>query len=92
MGLKVVNQDGEKESFDERKLYGSVFYPAREAEYDREEAEALANGLTEDVRDWIDDHEDDVVTSRELREKVLELLEEEDDGVAFLYRTHMDIN
>lgn len=92
MGLKVVSRDGGKEAFDEKKLYASVFYPAREAEYGREEAEEMANDLTEDVRDWIEAHEDNVVTSRELREKVVELLEERDDGVAFLYDTHMDIN
>lgn len=92
MKLKVVNRDGEKEAFDEKKLYASVFYPAREADYDREEAETMANDLTGDIKDWIEDHEDNVVTSRELRERVIDLLEDADDGVAFLYRTHMDIN
>lgn len=89
---RVVNKDGEKESFDERKLYASVFYPAREAEYDREDAEELANEVCEAVKDWFRAHEDNVLTTREIRDMVDELLVERHDEVAFLYRTHLDIN
>jgi len=87
-----VNKEGEKESFDERKLYASVFYPAREADYDQVDAEELANDVCAAVKDWFREHEDNVLTTREIRNMVNEQLSERDPDVAFLYRTHLDIN
>jgi transcriptional regulator NrdR family protein len=91
-GNKICNRRGEKEEFDQRKLYASIYYPAREDEYSEKEAEELAEEVAEQVAEWIGEHEDNVVTSKEIRDKTKELLEERDDGVAFLYDTHLDIN
>lgn len=89
---KVCDRDGDKIRFDDRKLYASVYAPAMEADYDDDAAEDLAEEVVDAVVDWIEGHEDDVVTTREIREKAEELLEERDEDVAFLYRTHLDIS
>ncbi|MDY6770624.1 MAG: ATP cone domain-containing protein [Candidatus Nanohaloarchaea archaeon] len=89
---KVVTKDGDKEEFDERKLYASIYYPAKEAEYTDSGAEKLADEVVDAVTTWMDDHEDDIVTTKELRQHVRDLLEERDEGVAFLYATYLDIN
>ncbi len=90
--MKVCDRGGDKEEFDQRKLYASIYHPAREAEYGEKEAEDLAEDVVDEFMAWFDEHEDDVLTSKEIREKVEKLLEERDEDVAFLYRTHLDIN
>lgn len=89
---RVCNRHGKKEEFDERKLYASVYHPAREAEYSEKEAEQLAEEVSDDLIEWFDEHEDNVLTAHEIREKVKELIAERDEDVAFLYDTHLDIN
>ncbi|MFB6295065.1 MAG: ATP cone domain-containing protein [Candidatus Nanohaloarchaea archaeon] len=88
----LITREGEKEEFDQRKLYSSIYHPARVAEYTEEEAEELAEDVCQAVVDWMEEQDDPVVTSDELREKTIEELEERDDEVAFLYDTHLDIN
>ncbi len=90
---KICRSDGEKVPFDERKLYASVYAPALEAEFDHEEAEEIADMVVDAVVDWMADHEDNVVTTDEIREHAATSLEDAGyDDVAFLYRTHLDLN
>lgn len=89
---KICTREGDKEPFDEEKIYASVFRPAREADYDKDDASDLAEHVVEMVKDWLEDHEDEFITSKELRQHVLELLKEEDEDVAFLYKTHLDLS
>lgn len=89
---KICNTEGDKEAFDEEKVYQSIFRPAREKGYSEGEAGELAERVVDKVQDWLDDHEDNVVTSKELRQHVLELLKEEDEDVAFMYETHLDLS
>lgn len=88
----VCDRQGEKESFSDRKLYASVYHPARECHYSEQEAEELANEVTESVIDWIEDHDDDVITTKELREQVIDELNDLNENVAFMYKSHLDIN
>lgn len=90
--MKVCKRHGEKQAFDERKLYASIYYPAREAEYSEEEAEELAEQVVEQIKEWMDDHEDNVFTSEEVRQEARDRLESIDPDVAFLYETHLDIS
>lgn len=88
----LITRDGAKEEFDQRKLYSSIYHPARIAEYDEQAAEELAEAVCEVVVSWMEEQDDPVLTSAELRDKTLEELEKRDDDVAFLYDTHLDIN
>lgn len=92
MATHICNREGDKEQFDEEKLYNSILNPAREAGYDTDEAAEFAEMIVDEITDWIDDHEDNVVTSVEIREKVKELLVEHDEDVAFMYDTHLDLS
>ncbi|MFB6208816.1 MAG: ATP cone domain-containing protein [Candidatus Nanohaloarchaea archaeon] len=89
---KIVKSQGEKEEFDEGKLWHSIYYPAREAHYTEEEAVELADDAKQEVMGWMDEHEDDVLTSKELRQKISEILSRKDEDVEFLYRKHLDLN
>ncbi len=90
--MKVVNRDHQKEELDEGKLWNSIYYPAREAHYKEKEAVELADEAKHLVMEWIHDHEDDTLTTEELREKVKEVLQEIDEDVEFLYKTHLQIS
>ncbi len=89
---KICKRHGEKEAFDERKLYASIYYPAREAGYSEPEAEELAEDVVDQIQDWIEEHEDNVFTSKELEEETRDQLEAVDPDVAFLYETHLDLS
>lgn len=89
---KICKRHGEKEDFDERKLYASIYYPAREAEYSEQEAEELAEDVVDQVLEWMEDHEDNVFTSDEIQKEVRDRLESLDADVAFLYETHLDLS
>lgn len=89
---KICNKEGDKEPFDDRKVYASVFRPAREKDYSEDEAGELAERVTDTVKEWVDDHEDEFITTKELRQHVLKVLKEEDEDVAFLYETHLDLS
>lgn len=88
----ICDRKGEKQPFDDHKLYASVYHPARECNYDEQEAEELADEIVDEVSVWIEDHEDDVITSKEIRHKVISLLNDHDEGIAFMYKSHLDIN
>lgn len=90
---KICSRDGTKVPFDERKLYASVYAPALEAEFDREEAEEIADMVVDAVTGWMQDHDDNVVTTTEIQEHAVAALEDAGyDDVAFLYHTYLDIS
>lgn len=90
--MKIVNKDGQKEEFEDNKLFNSVYYPCREDDLSEKEATDLADKVVYEVKAWLSEHNDNVHTSEEVREKVMEILERENEDVAFLYRTHLDLN
>ncbi|MCJ7428942.1 MAG: ATP cone domain-containing protein [Candidatus Nanohaloarchaeota archaeon QJJ-5] len=81
----IVKRDGEMERFDEKKLYATIFRPAREAGYGKKKAEKFADHITDQVTIWANGQEDQCVTSDEIRDKTQELLEEQDEAIAHRY-------
>lgn len=92
MEKKIVKQEGFKEELHEGKLWDSIYYPARESHYNEDQAVELADKAKQRVMEWIHHHEDDTLTSGEIRDKVVEVLEEIDEDVCFMYEKHLDIN
>lgn len=90
--MKIVNKDSQKEEFDEGKLWNSIYYPARESHYPEKAAVELADNVKHRVAEWARNHEHGFVTTEEIREKVIEELEYEDEDVSFMYEKHLDIN
>lgn len=90
--MKIVNKDRQKEEFEDNKLFNSVYYPGREDGLSEKDATDLADKVVYEVKAWISEHPDNVHTSKEVRNKVMEILEREDKDVAFLYQTHLELN
>ena len=89
---KIVKNDGLKQHFNEQKLEDSVYYPAKETELDHDTACDLAGKVIYEVKAWMAEHEDNVFTSDELRDKVISILDRENEDVSFLYKTHLDLS
>lgn len=90
--VRIAKKTGVKEPLDEGKLWDSLYWPAREAHYSDEDAVELADEAKNQLVGWIHDHDDNVVTTREIREKAVEVLGELDEDVSFMYEKHLDIN
>lgn len=90
--MRVAKQDGRKVELDEGKLWESLYYPAREADYDKEDAVDIADEAKHRIMEFIHGHSDNVVTTREISGKAEEVLDDLDEDVKILYRRHLDIN
>lgn len=90
--LRITTSDGEKQPFDPGKLWNSIYYPAKEAHYSDEEAIELADRVKKDVRQELEQSEEETFHTEEVRSLVLESLENRDEDVAFMYRTHLDLS
>lgn len=90
--MKVVKNHGGKEEFDEEKLFNSVYYPAKEGDFGDERSKEIAEKVIWEIKAWMSEHEDTVFSWKEIRGKVVDILEREEEDVAFLYNTHLDLN
>ena len=86
----IVKRKGHKQQFDERKVYASVFAACRSAHCNAEEAEATANLVSREIKNWIKDKKE--VTSNEIFQKVGEELGHLNKDASFMYTTHRDIS
>lgn len=90
--MEVINRDGAAEAFEDEKLYNSAFYPSMEAELGEERSNEIAEKVVWEVKAWMDKHEVNRITTREIRDKVEQVLENQNKDAAFMYNTHLDIN
>lgn len=84
----IVKRKGEKEHYDERKVYASCYAAALNCEYREKKAERLASEIAKKVTSWIKKKK--IVHSSEIREKVILLIKEKD--VVLMYKSHLDIS
>ncbi|MDY6777432.1 MAG: hypothetical protein SVU32_02100 [Candidatus Nanohaloarchaea archaeon] len=91
MGL-IVERRGERQHFDERVLYASIYHVFRLEGRNETEAENRAAVITEEVKDWIRQEKEKCVTAEELRHKALARIEERDEAVAETYREECDVD
>lgn len=85
----LVKRHGHMEEFDERKMYASIYSSALNAHLPDEEAESIADKVSKAVAKKLKSV--DAITSKDIREAVVEELGEESD-IAFLYLNHYNIN
>lgn len=85
-----VNRHGTEEPFEERKVYASVYHAARESGYREQEAEDLAADIVDAVQDWLQ-RGDDLISVRQLRAKIIQLLKDEDEITATTYQNEVEL-
>lgn len=86
----IVKRKGHTENFDERKVYASVFAACMNIRMLDQQAELIANKVTDEVKRWIDAQNE--VTSEQIFIKVVEQLQALNKEAAFMYKTHRDIS
>ncbi|MFN7991054.1 MAG: ATP cone domain-containing protein [Candidatus Micrarchaeia archaeon] len=85
----VVKRRGKKESFDEKKVYGSIYSACMECDLGEKKSEAVAERITSDVKAFLKGKSE--VNSTEIFGIVIQKLAREHEAVAFMYQTHRDI-
>ncbi len=86
----IVKRKGHKESYDERKVYASVFAACMSLRMSDEEAELIANMVAHDVTEEFGKAQE--VTAHSIHKFVSESLKKYDKDVAYMYNTHRDIS
>lgn len=86
----IVKRRGHKEPYDQRKVYGSVYSACRNAHLSEMMSEKIAETVTSRLGEWVTDKSE--ITSQQIFEEVVNVLNELHKDVAFLYETHRDIS
>lgn len=87
----VVKRKGHTEDFDERKVYASVFAACMNIRMSEQEAELIAEKVSEEVKAWFNG-QNEAVTSEQIFSKVIQELQHLNEAAAFMYTTHRDIS
>lgn len=86
----IVKRRGHKEEYDERKAYASSYAACRNAHLSEKEAESIADKVTKDIENWIEDK--DEVDSKQIFEEVTKSLAKYNKDASFMYETHLDVS
>lgn len=87
--LFVVKRQGHAENFDEKKLYSSIYASALNAHKEDLEAEFIAKGATNHIKDWM--KMNPTVKAHKIKLEIIKFLKKEDNGVAIMYEHHRNI-
>lgn len=85
----VVKRHGHTESFDERKIYASVYESCHAAQLSTKQAEKIAASVSSNVKKWAEKKTH--VNSHEIHKEVVKVLHKHHADVAFLYEHHRNL-
>lgn len=88
--MHIVKRKGQNQDFDERKLYASVYAACLSAHEHPEGAEATANLVCREIKNWMKDKDD--VTSDQIFEEAARELKHLNKDAALMYQTHRDLS
>jgi transcriptional regulator NrdR family protein len=86
----IVKRKGNKERFDERKVYASCYAACLSTHMQHQEAEKICRKVTSEVKKWITKKK--VVTSHQIFLQVASTIKKHHKNAAFMYATHRDIS
>lgn len=86
---KIVKRHGHAETFDERKIYASVYEACHAAQLSTSRAETIAASVSLNVKKWAEKKTQ--VNSNEIHREVVKALRKHHADVAFLYEHHKNI-
>lgn len=86
----LVKRAGGEENFDPKKLYGSVYAACLTLRMSAQEAEQIADTVTQAVQTWIKDKEH--VSSDQIFALATKELRAKHPDAAYMYETHRDIS
>ena len=89
--VHVIKRKGQKQLYDERKVYASVYSACLNAHIQKMEAEKMAEQVAREITRWMT-YEREVISSDHIFKKVIELMKEQNKDAAFMYETHRDLS
>lgn len=90
VGLIVKRRSGVAESYDERKIYGSVYAACYVVLMNEKECERIAGIISRKITALVQDKKH--IYSLEIRKEVIQELRKHNSHAAFMYETHKDIS
>ena len=86
----VVKRGGHTEEFDERKVYGAVYFSCMNCHYTEQQAEKVAELVTKAVKAFVFKKKE--LSSKELFHFIIKELKKHDPEASFMYETHRIIS
>ncbi|HSB46617.1 MAG TPA: ATP cone domain-containing protein [Candidatus Bilamarchaeum sp.] len=86
----VVKRRGKKETFDEKKVYGSVYAACMDCSVGEKLCENIAAKIVADLKKFLKGRKE--VNSTEIFGFVIQRLAKEHEPAAFMYETHRDLS
>jgi transcriptional regulator NrdR family protein len=90
MEIFVIKRKGHQETFDEKKLYASVYSASLNCHHSEEDSEIIAQQILDRIKLWLKDNP--TITSHILKLRVIRELKEIDRDIAMMYELHMDLS
>ena len=84
----IVKRRGQRERYDERKVYASIYAAALNCHYTEQKSEKIAKDITKKIKSWIKTKKD--ITSEEIRDQILKHIK--DKNVKLMYTHHLDLS
>lgn len=88
--IHIVKRRGQKQEFDEGKVYTSSYAACLSVHVNHQEAEHIAGLVTREIKKWIADKKE--VSSHQIFEQVSDELKHLSKEAAFMYSTHRDVS
>lgn len=85
----VIKRRGHTESFDERKIYASVYEACHAVQLSTSQAEKIAASVSLNVKKWAEKKEH--VNAHEIHREVVKALRKHHADVAFMYEHHRNL-
>ena len=86
----IIKRHGNKEMFDERKVYASCYAACISTHLSKKEAEIICEKVAKDIKSWVKNKKD--VSSTQIFKQTIKLMKSYDKNAAFMYETHRDIS
>lgn len=83
----IVKRKGHRESYDERKVYASVYAASLNCHYSKQKSKKIAKEIMKKVTSWIKNKSS--IDSAKIREQVIKSLK--DKHVTLMYKHHLDL-
>ena len=85
----IVKRRGNKQAYDEKKVYGTCYAACRDAQLDHAHSERLCEKVTKHMNAWAKKKKS--VKSDQIFAKMIILLKKHNHAAAFMYQTHRDL-
>jgi transcriptional regulator NrdR family protein len=86
----AVKKGGKIEEFSEKKVYFSCYKSFLVSKMEKEKAKEICKKIATQIKEWAKKQRE--ITTKEISEKIISLLNKKDKKVAYMYKSFKDIS